>query len=173
MNPTTTLPKVLAMLRSRAWSYHKKTGVPFDELFSEAYVGFLQACEKFERKHISKSKFSSWCYTKVTYHLIHYLREKFSDKLVLIEDLYKAGDAPPEASCPPAAFRNSLHEQTKDLSPEARRMIQILINTPTPDGDVIPRQILREAAEEMAFEGYDHVHTQIAIHEIKSALVVK
>lgn len=157
------LPTVLGILRSQAWGFHRRyPNITFDEFMSEAYIGFMQACDKFDpEKH---SKFSTWCQTKVSCHIKTYLHKRFSDRLSFVEEI-KDEMLPP---VPPAAFRNSLSEQTRGLSGEARRLIQRLIETPQVDPK--PRQLLREALEEMGFEGFDSVHQQIITHEIKSCL---
>lgn len=153
------------MLRKHAWSLHHATGIDFDELMGEAYIGFMQACEKYVEGH---GKFSTWCYTKVYFYLRFYVRAKFEDRLWMAEEVRE--EIPEQIQFPSAEFRSSLADQTKDLSPEAQRMIQMIVDSPVPDGEVKPKKLLERVCEEMAYEGYDATHTQIMIHEIKSAL---
>lgn len=176
------LTRVIDILRSRAHAFARKYGgldypQAYEEFYSQACLGFVQACDKWEqweKKHpgeVRPGKFSSWCYLKVNNCLLHYIREKFSDRLTFVEEIKDEMLAPapaPEESS--AAFRHSLADQCGDLSPEARRMLSFIIDNPLPDGDVKPREVLQFACEEMAFQGYDHTHQQIMIHEIKSAL---
>jgi hypothetical protein len=176
------LTKVIDILRSRAHAFARKYGgleyqQAYDEFFSQACLGFIQACDRWEawkRNHPGENhpgKFSSWCYLKVNNCLLHYVREKFSDRITFVEEI-KDEMLPPAQSSEEssAAFRNSLAEQSADLSPEARRMLAFIIDHPFPDGEAKPREVLRFACEEMAYQGYDHSHQQIMIHEIKSAL---
>lgn len=159
------LAGVTDMLRKHAWTFHYLTGIPFEELMGEAYLGFMQACEKFVKGH---GKFSTWCYTKVSCHLRFYIRAKFKDRLWLAEEVLET--IPDRTQNPSVAFRASLAEQTKDLSPEAQRMIQLILDTPVPDGELKPREFLKSVCQELAYEGYDATHTGIMIHEIKQAL---
>jgi RNA polymerase sigma factor (sigma-70 family) len=170
------LTRVIDILRSRAHTFARKYGgldyqQAYDEFFSQACLGFMQACEKWTGKHPSGGKFSSWCYLKVNNCLLHYIREKFKDRLTLVEEI-KDEMLPPlqTADESSAAFRASLAEQCGDLSPEAKRMLDFIIDNPLPDGDAKPREVLQFACEEMAVQGYDHTHQQIMIHEIKTAL---
>lgn len=166
--------KVVNMIRSRAHAFTRKYGgadyeESYKEFFTQACWGFMQACEKW--KGGRGSKFSSWCYLKVNVCLLHHVRERFSDRLTFVEQVKDEmlPPAPPSAESS-AAFRNSLADQTKDLSPEALRMLAFIIDNPFPDGDAKPKEVLRFAREEMSFQGYDHAHLEIMIHEIKSAL---
>lgn len=162
------------MLHKHAWNFHLMTGLDREEMLGEAYVGFMQACDKWEiwakknpgQKH--PSKFSTWCYTKVHNHLRFYIRRKFNDRLWMAEEVRE--EIPQDPGHVSSLFRISLAEQTKDLSPEAQRMIQMIIDSPVADGEVRPRELLKSVCEEMAFEGYDSTHTAIMIHEIKQAL---
>lgn len=172
LNPEKELPKVINMIRSHAHAFARRYGNPqayeqsYEEFFSEACLGFMQACEKWEKNHTSKSKFSSWCYLKVYNHLRFYIRKKFSDRLVIVEKI-KDEMLPPVPSS--ATFKHSVLDQMKDLSPEAQRLINHIIDHPNTD-DTHPAVILREARQEMTFEGYDEVHQKMIIFEIKQAL---
>jgi RNA polymerase sigma factor (sigma-70 family) len=170
------LNRVIDILRSRAHAFARKYGgmdyqQAYDEFYSQACLGFMQACEKWTGSHPSGGKFSSWCYLKVNNCLLHYIREKFKGRLVFVEEIKDEMLPPAETEeQSSAAFRNSLVEQCEDLSPEARRMLSLIIDHPLPDGETKPREVLQFACEEMAFQGYDHTHQQIMIHEIKSCL---
>lgn len=170
------LKRVIDILRSRAHSFARKYGgldyqQAYDEFFSQACLGFMQACEKWTGQHPSGGKFSSWCYLKVNNCLLHYVREKFKGRIVYVEEIKDEMLPPAESAAESsAAFRNSLAEQCADLSPEAQRMLSLIIDNPLPDGDTRPLEVLQYAKDEMSLHGYDHTHQQIMIHEIKSCL---
>lgn len=157
------LPGVIGILRAVAWRYHEKTGVPFDELLSDAYLGFMQACDKWRPEF--KVKFSTWCQTKATTCILTNLNKRFKDRLVLVEEI-KDEMLP----IPPAAFRHSILDQVRDLSPAAQKMVNLLINHPLPDGESKPKDIFKAACHELSFDGYDDKFLDIASHEIKCAL---
>jgi RNA polymerase sigma factor (sigma-70 family) len=50
------------LLTNRAWAWNKLTNVPFEELFSEAKLGFFENIEKWEP---NKSKLSTWLYLTI------------------------------------------------------------------------------------------------------------
>lgn len=169
------LPGVHNLIRERAHKYHRKTGVPFDELLSQAYIGFMQATGQIGSSSWDtgrKVKFSTWCYRKVTTSLMTYLHKRFSDRHCFFEDI-KDEVTPIWQSHAPAAFRNFVEEQARELSPEAQKMIHFLINTPQADGEIDHQELLQEACDHLAFEhGYDDVTLQIAKTEIKMALAL-
>jgi hypothetical protein len=163
IDPNEQLPKVLDLLRAVAWKFWRRSGVDFDELMSEAYFAFMRACETY--KGDRGAKFSTWCQYKTSMHLTTYLTKRFNDRLVFVEEIVDEM-LPVQYT---TALRNSLYDQTKDLSPEARKLIQLLVDSPQTDL-ATPAQVLREACEELAYEGYDAIHQKIIIHEIKAGI---
>lgn len=165
------LPGVLSLLRERAHHFAKKTNRPFDDWMTEAYYGFWQACDKWTTE--KNVKFSTWCYRKVTCHLLYMQNKWFSDRHVAVSEVHD-DLIPLHQHHAPAAFRSTIIEQARDLSPEAQKMIHFLINTPQADEDIDPRQLLRDACDHLAFEhGYDEVQLAIAKNDIKMALMSK
>ncbi len=162
------LPEVLGILREQAHKFHNKyPWITFDEFMSDAYIGFMQACDKWDPE--AGTKFSTWCRTKVWTCISTELHKRFSSRLTYVDEIQDEM-LPPVA---PAAFRNSIHEQTKDLSPEARRLIQRLISTPGPEPRNVTeaRALLKDARRELEEDGYDETHQQIIFHEIKETLI--
>ena len=74
--------KYVDLIRNRAWEYHKKTGVDYEELESQ---GFLIYCECLEKYDISKSGFSTYLYIQLN-RLGDFAKTYIRQKGVLIDD---------------------------------------------------------------------------------------
>ena len=60
VDPIEVFPTVEKMLYSLAWKFSRTHRLPFEDMKSEAYAGFMKACNNYQRK--KGMKFSSWCY---------------------------------------------------------------------------------------------------------------
>ena len=164
VNADVEYPKVDALLHKLAWKAHGLSGLPFDELRSEASMAFLKCCNTYGKKH--RMKFSSWVYQKVWFHLLYYLRKRGNDRLVYVEEI--RDDMLP--SDPHTALYNALEEQIQGLSLEAQELIRRLVDSPHAD-PTAPTTVLKNTCREIAWEkGWDNVYTKIVVHEIQNGI---
>jgi len=162
IDPEAIFPAVEKILYKLSWGTSQKTGIPFEDLRSEAYLKFMECCRTYDG---IQSKFSSWLYTKVYFHMKTLTRDRAQDPLVFLEEI-------PEESVTygQRTLRSSVLSQTKHLSPEARELIRLIIESPATD-EVEPEEIFQEAVREMGFEhGCDDVYCHILAHEIQSTI---
>lgn len=61
----------LNLIRSVAWSFAKKTGVEFDELFSEAALAYCEAVNSWDKE---KSKLTTYAYKCMRNRLINFCK---------------------------------------------------------------------------------------------------
>lgn len=135
----------------------------FEELKSEAFTVYMKCCRTFNPE--AGTKFSSWVGFKINRHLAHYQREVLKDRLSFTDSLPE-GAEPVHKPRP----RSALVDRLLDLSPEAREMVQLLIESPLTD-DESPKKILEDACRTFRAErGYDETYTKIILHEIKSEI---
>ena len=59
--------KDLNLIRKVAWSFHKNTGIEFEELFSEAALAYVEALQTYNPH---KAKHSTWMVHNMRNHLI-------------------------------------------------------------------------------------------------------
>lgn len=83
INPKREFPKVEKMLYKLAWDFSKRYGMPFEEARSEAYAGYMKACNNFQEG--KGSQFSSWCYMVTWGYLKSFIMHRASDRLVFME----------------------------------------------------------------------------------------
>ena len=63
------------LLRERAWSFHKTTGLEYGELLSEAYIAYHNALQRYRRR---RGAFSTLLYYTITSHLKNFHAKKYS-----------------------------------------------------------------------------------------------
>lgn len=67
------MEKYLSLLRKIAWSFHKTTGLNWDDLFSEAIEGYFHAMEHYDPK---KSRITTFVTIYVTNSLLNYIKKQ-------------------------------------------------------------------------------------------------
>ena len=83
------MEKYINLIRKIAWSFHKTTGIDWDDLFSEAVEGYFNAMKHYDPK---KAKITTFITIYMTNHLLNYIKKQKEINLPLtsieIEDFY-------------------------------------------------------------------------------------
>ena len=61
------------LIRERAWSFYKTTGLPYEDLYSEACLGYCNALNSYEK---GQCKFTTYAFRYMTNALIDYCRNE-------------------------------------------------------------------------------------------------
>jgi len=83
IDPIAVFPTVEKMLYNLAWKFSRTYGLPFDDMRSEAYAGFMKACNNYRPK--KGMKFSSWCHLVVWGFLKSHIMKRASDPHCFME----------------------------------------------------------------------------------------
>ena len=67
----------LNLIRQIAWSFHKTTGIEWDELFGEASLAYCEALRSYQPK---KSKESTWIFNCIENRLINFCKMEWKHK---------------------------------------------------------------------------------------------
>jgi len=156
------------------WSYNRLTGIDYDELFSEACLGYAEALVLYNPE--SNTKFSTFCWSVIRNKLRIYIRKQkktqqqipFSD---LSEDtifaLFTKNQAFVESEEEPASFDDFL----KTLNNDARFIAELVVekhNTFPQDKPAYHlRQYVRDALRN---EGWSWPRIWKGIKSLKMAL---
>lgn len=62
------------LIRSIAWSYHKTTGLPYEDLYSEASLGYCEALNKYKPTH--NCKLTSYAYRLMKNKLTNFVNKE-------------------------------------------------------------------------------------------------
>ena len=90
-----TVPEgLIKLMYSIAWSFHRTTGVPWEELLSEAFLAYSITMDKYFDK--DKGKESVYLYQAVTSHLITFCKKekRRKDWEIITEDLSEFSHLP-------------------------------------------------------------------------------
>lgn len=105
-------------IKKLVWYYCKRSRFSFDELLSEANIGFLKAVDTYDE---NKSCFHTYLIVVVGNRIKNYINQKepiFNDDVNLV-----SSNRNPEQEC---SFRNLI----ENLSAEAREVVDTVLNTP-------------------------------------------
>ena len=104
-------------------TYVKKSRFSFDELMSEANMGFIKAVDTYNK---NKAKFHTHLYITVNGRLSHYCNQKnvFNNFYENLNIEYQPGNTNPEQN---ASFKDLIDS----MSTEAKEVINMVLNTPT------------------------------------------
>jgi len=115
------MKKYINLIRKLAWSFHKTTGIDWDDLFGEACLAYCEACLSYRANH---NKLSVWIYICIKNRLINYCHKE--ERLVLLdEETEEYYDN--QLSTDPAAF----FELFDSLSDDSKEISQMVLDDPT------------------------------------------
>jgi len=125
MKATQLLKEHQKLIYKIAWSYHTTTGVSFEELLSDSYIGFMHACQTYAPE---KGKFTTYTWVCINNHLKTILKRKKqkTDELFILETTpYQSIDINnPEELC---IIRDSIF---KELGEHAKTVAYTLFTLP-------------------------------------------
>lgn len=116
-------PELIGLVRARARSFAQTTGLPYDELESEALVAFAVALGSYDDE---KSSINTWVYKCVENALITWAQNEhvrnFHEELV---------DEIPDRENGPSPFAELAFKETiASLSAEAQEIVRIILQAP-------------------------------------------
>lgn len=145
MTDTATYKKYQNFLRKLAWSYNKTSGVDFEELFSEATVGYTVALNTYKAdKNVPLINWIALCVkSKLNNYLYHHKKVPCTFFDEDMEDAIEAPDA--------FIAKEDWEDKLSKMSPEARSICDMIIQCQAEYGSMNGRkargkirQVLRE-----------------------------
>ena len=145
MSDNTTYKKYQNFLRKLAWSYNKTSGVNYEELFSEATVGYVIAMNTYnEEKGVPLINWIALCVKSKLNNCLYYQKKvpyTFFDEDA--EDVIAAPDV--------VTAKEEWEDKLSKMSLEAKAVCEIILQNQTEYGSMngrkargIIRQVLRE-----------------------------
>ena len=113
-------PKYEKCILKLVYKYCKKSRFKFDELLSEANMGFMHAVDTFDEK---KASFHTHCHTTVDGRLRNFIRKINPSSISLNDTPVLSKNINPEKN---AIFRNLI----ENMSNEAQEIVDTIFNTP-------------------------------------------
>ena len=114
------------LIRKIAWSFHQTTGIEFDDLFQEAYIGYAHAMKTYDPKKGKISTHIWWCVSaqlkRYLYQQEEYKCKKYQNGFILsMEDI--------NVESFKVTYQNHFWES---LTREAQEIVELVLTTPTP-----------------------------------------
>jgi DNA-directed RNA polymerase specialized sigma24 family protein len=108
----------LDLIRSIAWSFHRTTGIEWDELFSEACLGYCEAERQYDASK-NKGKKSSYLYRCITTQLQWFLTKEQRNRFFTLD-----------AAWDPPTDQEHFFEVYECFSDDAKELIALIIDDP-------------------------------------------
>ena len=152
-------------LRKLAWSYNKTTGMPYEELFSEATVGYTIAMNTYSPE--KKVPIINWIALCIKSRLNNFLRENRNNipTTFLDEEMAENIPAPDEYEA-----KESLEQIMEILSADAREICQMIIDGSDVYGSMNGRKVRGKIRKELRRKEWAHNRIWKAFDEIKAVL---
>ena len=136
-----TYQKYEKCIAKLVWKYAAKSRFHFDELLSEANMGFLHAVDTFNK---NKASFHTHCYITINGRLNNYIKQKdylnsFDENITLSV----------ESTRPNPEQNATFNDLVESMSKEAREVVETLLET--------PKEML-ELVKQMSASRQGHMH---------------
>ena len=142
MKPTYGIyPEYEKCIQKLTWKWVKRSRFGFDELLSEANIGFMKAVDSFDD---DKTCFHTHLHTIINGGLRHYIARQnhFAPFTKQMDSDIESNQSNPEQHC---TFINMI----ENLSTEAKEIVEVVLNTPSE---------MIELVKEMSSNRHDKMH---------------
>ena len=110
--------KNINLIRSIAWSFHRTTGIDYQELFSEACVGYYEAVQMYNKKR--NCKLTSLAYTLMQNKLKLFCATEQKHRVTDFPEGYDSEHYP----------LDPFEERIREWPPDCRQLAEIILNRP-------------------------------------------
>ena len=191
VNPLEEFPRVEKLLYKLAWDFSAKYRIPFEETRSEAYAGFMKACNNYRKG--KGQKFSTWCHMVVWGFLKSWIIKRAKDKLTFIEiqddtlgglpdgptikELLKQERIDPKEPIHKTLTRllfespQEMMELCDGLSSEAQVMLALLTESPKDLACAVSKREEIEAVKEYMARYYKRKTVEASYNELRERIV--
>ena len=164
MNTNSTFKKYQNFLRKLAWSYNKTTGLPYEDLFSEATIGYMNAINSYDKK--KKVPIINWIGVCVNSRLNNFLRYHRNDvpTTFINEEMEESIPAPDDIEA-----SETISHIMECLGEDAREICSMIFND-TKYGDMNGRKARGAIRRKLRKSGWTHAKIWNAFNELKAVL---
>ena len=157
-----TYKKYENLLRKLAWKYNKTTGKEYDELFSEATVGYTLAIQSFDP---SKGvPLINWIARCATFRMNNYLRSQKNVEVTFFDEFMEESIPAPDTF----SARENMEELFQKMSKEAREVCEIILTSPIEFGSLSGKVARGELQRLLRSKGWKHNQIWDAYKELKA-----
>lgn len=117
----------MGLIQKIAWSFHRTTGLPVDDLIGEASLAYALNLPEYDPE---RAKLSTFMYTRIRCHLIDYCKDQIQHKhdnlLDDLDDSRAEGDSTSASQEDRTLFKSAL----KDGSEEVKYLAWMIFQSP-------------------------------------------
>jgi len=161
--------KNLNLIRKLAWNFAKKTNVPFDDLFQEASIAYLEALKNFNPEE--KVKETTYAWKCIKNHLIDYCKNEYK-----FQSTFELMDNWPREKHPRIELELALEEKIDNWDDKAKEVVEMVITNPkkylgsSPKFKHITGTPKERVKEDLRKKGWKHKEIQETVNFLNKAV---
>ena len=118
----------MGLIQKIAWSFHKTTGLPIDELIAE---GSLAYAEHLSNYNPEIAKITTFMYPRIRCHLIDYCQEQFKWDFEPLSDCLDTGIVEEDTVTASQENRTAFKDAIQNSSEEVKYLAWMIFRSPT------------------------------------------
>ena len=144
--------KHINLVRKITWSFHKTTGLDWDDLFQEGYLAYQYALGKYDPE---KGKLSTFLWIHINNHLITYCKKHRDANMIFIDfnELTKLSESP-------EYFKEKLSKDAQEIAELALKMHRRLLK-------MRKAKVIAKIENIMLKRGWNYLRTYRALNELR------
>lgn len=143
------------LLRKLAWSFHKSTGLEWDDLFQESYLAYRYALDHYDpNKGVPISTFI-WTHISNQLRTYYQKERKITEPLIGLEKLY-------HKEYMPSNFLEA-------LSSDAEKIADLILISPKKFVQLKPKEARKKVKTIMLNRGWERERISYSLNELKVA----
>jgi DNA-directed RNA polymerase specialized sigma subunit len=148
--------KNLNLIRSIAWSFHKTTGICFDDLMGEASLAYCEGLLKYDAK---KGMITTFMFFYIRRHLINHIHKEYikQPKLLSFEEIRVTETIDPQYLI-------------DSLSPDARKIADVVLSSPKIFCTISPEKAKKRIKTILQKKGMPLRRIWIGMRDLKTEL---
>ena len=151
----------MKLIRSIAWSFHFTTGIPFEDLYSEACLAYCKGVKVYDAKDRRASR-TTYLYRYITNGVITFVRGEQHQKNIIWEMEYRKQEYQ----------RTPQYEYFENDYPADVRTVITIIQDPEFNPDELPPKLARGILfRELIGMGWTHKRSWDAIRETRKLVM--
>lgn len=117
----------MGLIRKIAWSFHRTTGLPVDDLISEASLAYVEFLPGYDS---SRGKLSTYMYPRIRCHLIDYCAEQKKQVCDPLSDCLDTGLTVPDEHTAGIEHHTAFKQAIQNSSEEVKYLAWMIFKSP-------------------------------------------
>jgi hypothetical protein len=119
--------KDMGLIRKIAWSFHRSTGLPVEDLIAEASLAYVEWSPKFDQE---RGTISTFMYPRIRCHLVDYCKKQYESRCDPIADDLDTGLVCPDENTASQENRTAFKQALQNSPEEVKYLAWMIFQSP-------------------------------------------